>query len=249
MGTIRNVDMSSKQTKVKKVENPEEIVVEVDSETVAKTDGQEETAKKAAKPVQKRVRSKKYVIVNSQVDKTRKYDVLSAMELVKKLSYSKFDGTITADIEVKDTTVSGSVTLPHETGRTRKIVVVNDKVLKQIEAGNFDFDVLLASPDYMPKLAKYAKELGPRGLMPNPKNGTLTASPEKAAEELSSGKRLLKTEKKQPLIHISIGKVSMDTKKLIENLQAIANALPNKISKVTLSATMGPGVKVDLETL
>ncbi len=241
MGTTRNVDMSSQEVKVKKVENPvEEAVAE------GQEDG-EQAAKTHKKVVKQRVRSKKYVITKSKVDKTRHYDPLSAMELVKQLSYSKFEGTITADIQVKDTSVNAEVTLPHDTGRTRKVVVVDDQVLKQIEEGNFDFDILVASPDYMPKLAKHAKELGPRGLMPNPKNGTLTANPEKAAKELTSGKRLLSTEKKQPLLHITLGKTSMDSKKLIENLQAVLAALKGKVMKVSLAPTMGPGVKLDLE--
>ena len=228
--------MSSKTVKVKEVQS-------------AKDEQTAETKAPAAKPKPQRVRSRKYVATKSKVDKTRHYDVLSAMELVKQLSYTKFDGTITAELQVKDLETSANVTLPNDTGRQRKVVVVDDAVLKDIEAGKFEFDILISSPEYMPKLAKHAKELGPRGLMPNPKNGTLTANPKKAAEELSAGKRLLRTEKKQPLMHVTIGKVSMDSKKLIENLQALAKALKGKIDKVSLSATMGPGVKVDLETI
>ena len=195
------------------------------------------------------MRSKKYVATKSKVDKTRKYDALSAMELVKQLSYTKFEGTITAELEVKDTSTSAEVSLPHSTGQQQKVAIVDDKVMADIEAGKLDFDILVSSPEYMPKLAKHAKTLGPKGLMPNPKNGTLTANPKKAAEELAAGKQLLKTEKKQPLIHVSLGKTSMDSKQLIENLQALVDALKGKVEKVSLAATMGPGVKVDLESL
>ncbi|OGJ37239.1 MAG: hypothetical protein A2383_03160 [Candidatus Pacebacteria bacterium RIFOXYB1_FULL_39_46] len=196
-----------------------------------------------------KVRSKKYQAVKSKVDRTRQYDALSAIELVKKLSYSKFEGTINADIEVKNTDVSVEVTLPHSTGQQRKVVVVDEQVLKEIEAGKIDFDVLVSSPEFMPKLAKHAKLLGPKGLMPNPKNGTLTTNPAQAIKELAAGKQILKSEKKQPLIHLPLGKTSMETKKLIENLRTLLNALKGRAVRVILSPTMGPGVKVDIESV
>jgi large subunit ribosomal protein L1 len=195
------------------------------------------------------VRSKKFLAVKSKVDRTREYDVLSAMELVKQLSYTKFEGTISADLEVKSLEVTGEVTLPYAAGKARKVVVVDEQVLKDIEAGKFDFDVLISSPEFMPKLAKLARVLGPKGLMPNPKNGTLTANPAQAVKELSAGKQPLKTEKKQPLIHVALGKTSMETKDLIENLRALVTALKDKIVSISLSPTMGPGVKVALENL
>lgn len=244
MGNKRNVDMSSQETKVKKVDAPEEA-----AQVSPTKEGEAEPEQKIVKPKKTRVRSKKYMITKSKVDKTRKYDVLSAIELVKQLSYTKFDGTIVAELEVKDTNVTAEITLPHNTGQQKKVVVVDDQVMADIEAGKLDFDILVSSPEYMPKLAKHARTLGPKGLMPNPKNGTLTANPDKAAKELSSGKQLLKTEKKQPLMRIALGKTSMDSKQLIANLKALAKVLKGKLEKVSLAATMGPGVKVDLESL
>lgn len=242
MGNKRNVDMSSQEVEVKKVEAPE------GAETQSTTAPQEATQKPAKAPKQ-RVRSKKYAVTRSKVDKARKYDALSAIELVKQLSYSKFEGTISADIEVASTEVSAEITLPHSTGKQKKVAVVDEKVLAQIEAGTLDFDILVSSPEYMPKLAKYAKTLGPKGLMPNPKNGTLSANPQQAVKELSAGKQLLKTEKKQPLIHVSLGKTSMETKQLIDNLRALLSAFQGKVVRVSISPTMGPGVKVDANSL
>ena len=99
----------------------------------------------------------------------------------------------------------------------------------------------------MPKIAKHARVLGPRGLMPNPKNGTVTANPEQKKADLEKGELIIKTEKKRPVIHVTIGKVSMDTKELVENYNALMTALKGKVLKSTLSATMSPGIKVDFE--
>jgi len=98
--------------------------------------------------------------------------------------------------------------------------------------------VLVSSPQFMPKLAKYARILGPKGLMPNPKNGTLSPNPERAVKELAAGKQIIKTEKKQPLMHISLGKTSTETKALIENLRALYSPLKNKVISITISSTV-----------
>ena len=194
-----------------------------------------------------RIRSKKYVATRSQVDKTKIYDAFSAIELTKKLSYSKFDGSITVDGVVRETGVQNKLTLPHSTGKSLKVVIVDDAVLAEIEAGNIDFDALITTPQFMPKIAKHARVLGPRGLMPNPKNGTVTANPEQKKADLEKGELIIKTEKKRPVIHVTIGKVSMDTKELVENYNALMTALKGKVLKSTLSATMSPGIKVDFE--
>ena len=240
--------MSSQEIKVKKVEAPEG-----DLETTAVVEGEagevKEETKTPAKPRKIRTRSKKYAAIKSKVDRNRKYDALSALELVKQLSYAKFESAITAEIEVINTDVTAEVTLPHAAGKLKKVAVADEKLLKEIEAGKLDFDILVSSPEFMPKLAKFARVLGPKGLMPNPKNGTLTPNPERAVKELSAGKMMLKTEKKQPLLHISLGKASMETKDMIENLQALLDSLKGKVVHVTLSPTMGPGIKVEVETI
>lgn len=231
MGSTKNVDMSSQETEVKVVEAPDQADKKITTKTKTRT------------------HSKKYVAVKSKVDKTKKYDLLAAIELVKQLSYSSFDGTVSAELMVKEAGVSAEVTLPHQTGQSKKVVIASDEVLKDIEAGNINFDILISSPDFMPKLAKFARVLGPKGLMPNPKNGTLTSNPERAIKELSAGKMLIKTERKAPLMHVSVGKVSMDSKDIKENIEALVKPIKTKLVRLALSASMSPGVKVDLETV
>ena len=232
MGSKKNVDMSQTETTVKVVENTQEEGVAT-SETTS-------TEKKEA-----RARSKKYVAVRAQVDKTKVYDPFSAIELVKKLSYSSFDGTITVDAVLRETGAHGKLTLPHSTGKTVNVTIADEALLEQIEAGNINFDYIVTTPAFMPKLAKHARVLGPRGLMPNPKNGTVTANPEQKKADLEKGELIIKTEKKRPVIHITIGKVSQDTKELVENFKALMKYLTGKVVKTTISATMSPGVKID----
>jgi large subunit ribosomal protein L1 len=199
------------------------------------------------KPVQKCVRSKKYVSARAQVDRTQTYPLIKAIELVKKTSYSHFPGTVTADLVVKDDKVKAQVSFPYSIGRQTRVVIADDKLLTQIEKGHLDFDVLLATPAMMPKLAKLAKILGPKGLMPNPKTNTITDKPEQKKKELEAGKTLVKTEKKAPLIHQVIGKTNQPDQQLKENTEALINAInPRKIIKLVLAATMSPGVKVDI---
>ena len=213
----------------------------------------EESKKKEKKEKKIRVRSKRYVEKASLVEKNKLYPIPEAIALVKQTSLTKFDGTVELHINLnlqvlgdkKD--VRGSVTLPHGTGKEVKVVIADDKILDEITAGKINFDILVAHPSMMPKLAKVARILGPKGLMPNPKNGTVSPDPEKRAKELSHGQVNFKTEPDQPLIHMIVGKVSFDDKKLVENIEAIVKAVgTGKISKATLAATMGPGVKIAL---
>lgn len=192
-------------------------------------------------------RSRHYISARRKVDRTKLYDLQTAAALLKATSYSKFAGTVVADLIVKDEKISVDVTFPHSTGKTVRVVIADDQVLKQIEAGQLDFDVLLARPEMMPKLAKHAKVLGPKGLMPNPKNQTVTGDPEKRQKELMAGKVTLKTEKKAPLMHIVLGKTDLKEKEIVENTESLIKAVGGKrIVKLTLSATMSPGIKVDL---
>lgn len=222
--------MSATQTEVK--------VVEAADATDAKTPELVSAPKKA--------RSKKYVAARARVDKTRKYSIEEAVETVKKLSYSKFDGTVTLDGVVREVGTVSTLTLPHSTGKSIKVAIVDDEVLAQIEAGNIDFDALVTTPQYMPKLAKHARVLGPKGLMPNPKNGTVTPKPELKKAELEKGTFDLKTEKKRPVIHVTVGKTSMDTTALVENIDAVLNAAKGKIQSASISATMSPSVKIEV---
>ncbi len=210
-----------------------------------------EKAERAAKQKKARVRSKRYVEKASLVDKTKLYPLAEAVSLVKQTSVSKFDGTIEIHINLNPLTLGekkdmrGSVSLPHGTGKEVKVVIADDKIVSDVAEGKIDFDILVAHPSMMPKLAKVARILGPKGLMPNPKTGTVTEDPEKRVKELSHGQVNFKTEPDQPIIHLSVGKVSFEDKKLAENVAAVLKAVgTGKIAKATLTSTMGPGVKL-----
>lgn len=230
MGSKKNVDMSTN----------EDVVKVVESTDAPQT---EKTSKKAKASAG---RSKKYVAARSLVDKTKHYDAFAAVELVKRLSYSKFDGTISADIVVKEAGNQVDVAFPHSTGKVLRVAIADDSVISEIEAGTINFDVLVTAPNMVPKLAKFARVLGPRGLMPNPKNGTITPNPEQKKKELESGKTTIKTEKKQPVMHVTIGKASMDTKALVENVTALIEALGTKAVRLSLTSSMSPSVKVKI---
>jgi large subunit ribosomal protein L1 len=201
-------------------------------------------SKKAKK---QRSRSKKYHSARAQVDKTKAYDTFAAVELLKKLSYSKFAGTVTVDLIVKEAGVEATLSFPHSTGKTVTATIVTEEVLKQIEAGQTDFQILITEPRFMGQLAKFARVLGPKGLMPNPKNGTVTTNPELKKQELEGGKVTVKTEKKNPLMHIVIGKTNMETDALVENIQTLFTSLKGKIVKASISASMSPGIRVSFE--
>ena len=125
-----------------------------------------------------------------------------------------------------------------------------DALLKKIDGGTIDFDILIATPDAMPKLARAAKVLGPRGLMPNPKNGTVTPNPEEVAKKYEGGQINFKTEAKFPLLHVAIGKVSFGDAKIKDNAKTVLSAIDKKqIKNATLKSTMSPAIRLDLATL
>jgi large subunit ribosomal protein L1 len=148
--------------------------------------------------------------------------------------------------------------LPHGTGKETRVVIANnaadpkhvDELVAAIEAGQISFDVLVATPDTMPKLARVARVLGPRGLMPNPKNGTVTPKPDEVAKKFAGGQINFKTEAKFPLLHLAVGKLSFGEKKLSENIKTALDAIQVKqIKTVTLKSTMSPGIKLDSASL
>jgi len=241
MGAKRNSGVVSSTDEIKIVAAPTNSTEDTDETS------KEVVVEAAPKAVKKsRVRSSKYMAVRAQVDKTKKYSVEAAIELVKKLSYTKFDGTVTAHAVVKEAGMTAPLTLPHSTGKTLRVAIATDELISQIKDGQIEFDILVAHPSFMPKLAKFAPVLGPRGLMPNPKNGTLTPNPEVAKTKLEAGTVTIKTEKKAPLFHVRVGKVSMETQELVENVHALTKALGGRLDSLVLAATMCPGVKVEV---
>ena len=221
--------------------------VELKTDTEITEAAEEKTAKKSRK-VRTWVRSKRYQEVVALIDKTKLYPLTEAIELVKKTARVKFDPTVEVHINLNP------ATLPKEkknlSGKKRVIAIADEILIERVQAGVIDFDVLVAHPSLMPKLAKIARVLGPKGLMPNPKNGTVTADPEKRVKELSGGELAWKTEPDQPVIHQSVGKASFSTSQLSENISNLVSSVSvGKILKLTLSSSMGPGIKVDLKLL
>lgn len=216
--------------------------------------------KKAQKPGKtKKVRSKKYKEKITDLDRSKSYPVNEAIDLVKKLSYSKFDGTLEAHINTSQKGIRGLVSLPFSAGKKLRILVFgaktplgdatpgDDSAIESISKGKVDFDLVITTPEWMSKLAKVAKVLGPRGLMPNPKNGTITEDLKKAVESFQSGKTEYKTESKTPLIHLGLGKLNQPTEELSANIKTLLQAIgKTRVKKVSLSPTMGPSVKIEL---
>jgi large subunit ribosomal protein L1 len=219
-------------------------VVSAEEPTSEGTPTTEETAK--GKIIEK-IRSKKYQTSKAKIEPGKKYKVSEAIKLVKETSYSKFDGTMELHIVVKKSGINFQVTLPHSAGKAKKVEVADDSTLKKIETGKIDFEILLATAEMMPKLVPFAKVLGPRGLMPNPKNGTVIKSA-KDAEKFGGNSQTIKTEKDAPLIHTVVGKVSQKDSELEENINEIVKVLQKdkQIERAFLKSTMSPSVKLEI---
>lgn len=213
-------------------------------------DSSTETESKAKRERKAKVRSKKFKSLKKAVDRAKYFKSQDAVETVLGLSKERFDSSVELNIELKKDTLNGEISLPHGTGKQIRVEIFSDKTIEKIEKKQLDFEVLLAKPDDMAKIAKYARILGPKGLMPNPKNGSVTPDPESKAKELTSGGKIsFKSEKKAPLIHLMIGKRSQGIEKVQENLNAVFKTInPRQIKKAYLSSSMGPGLRLDLNS-
>lgn len=202
--------------------------------------------KKLPPQLKKQGRGKKYKDARKKIDKSKTYGLKDAIKLAKETSYSSFDGTMELHITCKKEGHTAKATLPHKTGLEKKIEFADKDTLKKLKEGSIDFDLLLATKEMMPKLVPFAKTLGPMGLMPNPKDGTLVKN-KKEADNFDPKELRLKTDKGVPVIHASIGKVSTTQKKLEENAKAVINAVGKRnIVKAHIAATMSPSVKLTL---
>lgn len=227
--------------------NPERSEGEESQTGKPKTEKPKSENRKQRTDNRKAPHSKSYQAVAKIVDRNKKYSLSQALDVLEKLKRSKFDETVELHINTTETGVSGSIALPHGTGKILRVAIADDDVLAKVAMNKIDFDILLAAPLMMPKLAKVAKILGPRGLMPNPKNATLTRDPQKAAENFAKGQMNFKTELKAPLMHLTVGKMSFGAKKLSENIQTLIDAIKKeKIRNITLKSTMSPGIKIEL---
>lgn len=227
----------------------------VEAEPVPEEPKIEETPKQTA-PAKKpkipkaRPRGKNYLAARAKIDPTKPYPLSEAIRKVKETSLGKFDGSLEAHLVTIKTGLRGEVSLPYFQGKAKKVAIANEETLEKIKSGKLDFDILLSTPDFMPNLVKYAKVLGPRGLMPNPKAGTITPDPQKALEKFQKASFSFKTEPNAPLVHTVFGKVSQKEEELEANLKAILSAIGSKnIKKAVIKSTMGPAVKIKVDNL
>jgi len=223
-------------------------------------------------------RSKKYEEASKLVDRSTVYDIEEAVSLVKETAKANFDETVEAafrlgvDPKKADQQIRGAMVLPHGTGKTQRVLVFakgekakeaeaagadyvgETEYIEKINQGWFDFDVIVATPDMMAEVGKLGRVLGPKGLMPNPKTGTVTFEVEKAVNEIKAGKVEYRVDKSSN-IHVPIGKASFDKDKLAENFKALVeqivkvkpqSAKGTYLKNVSITSTMGPGIKVDV---
>jgi large subunit ribosomal protein L1 len=198
-------------------------------------------------PRPKKIRSRRYRQLRTKIDHVKFYPPAEAVKLLCKIANSKMDETVELHLNTREDKISGLISLPHGTGKKQTIAIADDKLLMQIEKGKINFDVLIATPQMMGKIAKVARILGPKGLMPNPQAGTITDRPEKAKKKLEAGQLRYKTEPKEPLMHLIMGKISFGEKKLLENLAALIKEIrPSRIKKAVLTSTHSPAIKLEI---
>ena len=209
----------------------------------AQSDSGGKTKKEKFKKV--KVFSKRYKENKNLVAKDTIYPLSEGISILRKFKTGKFDETVELHLNVKEKGISGQIPLPHGTGKKLRIKVADEALIAEVEKGKIDFDILIAAPATMPLLAKVAKILGPRGLMPNPKNGTITDKPDALIEKLSHGQVSYKTESEAPIIHLSVGKISFEDKQLEENIKTTLKTIGSeKINSVTLKSTMSPAIRL-----
>ncbi|GGN62817.1 MULTISPECIES: 50S ribosomal protein L1 [Oceanobacillus] len=223
-------------------------------------------------------RGKKYQEAEKLIDRSKTYEINEAISLVKQTAKANFDETVEVafrlgvDPKKADQQIRGAMVLPHGTGKTQRVLVFakgekakeaeaagadyvgEAEFIEKINGGWFDFDVIVATPDMMAEVGKLGRVLGPRGLMPNPKTGTVTFEVEKAVNDIKAGQVEYRVDK-QSNVHVPVGKVSFEDNKLVENLEAIIDqivkvkpqsAKGEYMKNVSVASTMGPGVKVDV---
>lgn len=225
-------------------------------------------------------RGKAYRQAAGKVEKNKTYSLADAVKLATETNPSKFDASVEIHVRLgvdprqADQNIRSTVVLPHGTGKAVRVAVLaadadadkakeagadiagEEAVVKLLDKGTLNFDVLIASPQFMPKLGKYARLLGPKGLMPNPKSGTVSTDVAKAVAEAKAGKVEYRVDK-QAAVHLSVGKVSFGADKLLENANAFFASLQSQkpasikgvyVKSVAIATTMGPGIKVDYQS-
>ena len=226
-------------------------------------------------------KSKNLQAALAKVDRNKKYDANEAVTLAKEIDFAKFDATVEVsynlniDVKKADQQIRGAMVLPHGTGKTSRVVVIargekakeaeaagadfvgEADLIQKISDGWLEFDVMVATPDMMGQVGRLGRVLGPKGLMPNPKTGTVTMDVTKAVNDIKAGQVTYRADK-AGIVNVPIGKVSFEDNKLVENLKALheqilrvkpAAAKGTYINNLTLSTTFGPGIKLDVTSL
>src|SRR5699024_4860154 len=222
-------------------------------------------------------KGKKYEEAAKLIDRSKSYDIEEAVALLKETAKANFDESVEVafrlgiDTKKADQQIRGAMVLPHGTGKTQRVLVYakgdkvkeaeaagadyvgDEDIISKINDGWFEFDVVVATPDMMAEVGKLGRVLGPKGLMPNPKTGTVTFEIEKAVQEIKAGKVEYRADKAGN-VHVAIGKISFDNEKLVENFAAIAETIEKVkpqsakgtyVKNVSIASTMGPGIKVN----
>ena len=198
--------------------------------------------------------SKKFLVAKAKVEPGKLYQMAEALTLIKELSVSKFDGSVEIHLRLNKKKAKGStessrgvVHMPHGTGKDKKVVVLDEKIIDEIaKTKKLDFDICIASPELMPKVAKIAKILGPKGKMPDPKSGTVTNDPKKVMAEIQGGKTEYRVDA-SGIVHQIIGKISWDDTKLSENARVVMAIYPkSRLNSAFVSASIAPSIPLDL---
>lgn len=276
----READVAKAGKRSQKAIDEQEEKADKEARKASGDTGSEEAIKKGPAPkIRSRLerRGKSYRKVADKVEKGKVYNLNEAIKLAVETNPSKFDASVEVHVRLgvdprqADQNIRATVTLPNGTGKTVRVavfapedlhadatkagadIVGDETLLKLLDKEQIDFDILVATPQYMPRLGKYARTLGPKGLMPNPKSGTVSADVAKAVTEAKAGRVEYRVDK-QGIIHLSVGKVSFGADKLQQNAESFFASLAgqkpsslkgNYILSTTIATTMGPGIKVD----
>ncbi len=241
----RSEEKKAKKTSKNKVEES----VEVEKEAPKKVSKESKSEEKKPDVKKQPKRGKKYLGALKKIDPKKVYSLSEAVALLKKITFVGFDESVELHLNLDEPGLRGEVDLPHSIGKTVRIKIVDDSVLGAIEKGVIEFDILVSHPSFMPKLVKFAKLLGPRGLMPNPKAGTVSTNPEETVKKFTKGVIRWKSEAKFPLIHQLIGKVSYKPENIEENVRLYIKSVGKPhIRKAYIKTTMSPSLRFDIES-
>ena len=274
---VKVIDSALDLDKAEKVKDEE---TKLSQETEEKIEKQAKAAKKTVVNKNKKLhsRSKRYQDLRSKVDKSKEYDLSEAVEIIKKTGNTNFKSSVEIHVNLNtdplksDQLIRKTINLPHSIGKILRVLVFGgdskklktlgaeigtESTLEKINSGKIDIDKIISTSEWMPKLTKAAKVLGPKGLMPNPKSGTVTDKPEELIKDFQDGMIEVKSEK-EGIVHLTIGKVTDTSEKIEGNVKAVVHELrqskPSSLKKeliksVYLTSSMGPSVKLTLSSL